>query len=289
MRPAAAASASATVDLPLAASPVTQTTRGRRARQAKRSATREQLERAGGPLVRGRAGELRGAQEVDLGADERAHRAEEGQQRFAARVAAGGAVAAQQGAGEVVVAAGDVHDQEGEVVADVGDAQVAVELDAVDRLDAVAEQDVLGAQVAVAVADEAGRRAARELGAEGGERGAAEAGELREPPGGRAGGGERGEGLLDDGREPVRAGVALDGCGGVEARDGGADGDEVGLGRLGRARAGRPASWTRRSGPSRPRTRPRADRAPAPRPDRPARAGTSATTLAVERPGRSGG
>ena len=78
-----------------------------------------------------------------------AHRNRE--QRVAARVAAGGAVAAQQGAGEVVVAAGDVHDQEGEVVADVGDAQVAVELDAVDRLDVGAEQDVLRAQVAVAI------------------------------------------------------------------------------------------------------------------------------------------
>ena len=74
-------------------------------------------------------------------------------------------------------------------------------------------------------------RAVRELGAEGGERGAAEAGEIREPPGGAPGGGERGQRLLDDGREPFRAAVGLDRRGGVEAGDGGADGDEVGLDR----------------------------------------------------------
>ena len=90
---------------------------------------------------------------------------------------------------------------------------------------------MLRAQVAVAVADEAGRRAVRELGAEGGERGAAEAGELREPPGGSTGGGERGQGLLDDGREAIRAVAGFDRCGGMEARDGSADGDEVGLDR----------------------------------------------------------
>ena len=142
----------------------------------------EQRERAGGAVVRCRAGELRGAQEVDLRADERAHRAQEREQRVAAGVAAGVAVAAQQGAGEVVVAPRDVHDQEREVVADVGDPQVTVELDAVDRLDVGAEQDVLGAQVAVAVADVSGRGAVLELGSEGDERGAAEAGQLRQPP-----------------------------------------------------------------------------------------------------------
>ena len=90
---------------------------------------------------------------------------------------------------------------------------------------------MLRAQVAVAVADEAGRRAVRELGAEGGERGAAEAGQIRESPGGSTGGGERGQGLLDDGREPFRALAGLDRRDGMEARDGSADGDEVGLDR----------------------------------------------------------
>ena len=111
-----------------------------------------------------RAGELRGAQEVDLGAHERAHRAQEREQRVAARVAARGTVAAHEGSGEIVVAARDVHDEEREVVADVGDPELGVELDAVDRVDALTEQDVLGAQVAVAVADQSGRRATHELG-----------------------------------------------------------------------------------------------------------------------------
>ena len=155
------------------------------------------------------------------------------EQPFAAGVAAGGAVAAQQRAGQVVVAAGDVHDQEGEVVADVGDAQGAVELDAVDRLDVGAEQDVLRPQIAVAVADAAGRRAVGELGSEAGERRAAEASELREPSHRSARPSrERGEGLID---EPRRAGRRrrrsrlVDGR--VKAGDRGTDRGKVGVGR----------------------------------------------------------
>ena len=81
----------------------------------------------------------------------------------------------------------------------------------------------------MAVAQEPGRRAVRELGAEADQRGATEARELRDPPGWGARGSEGGQGLLDHGGEPVRAAVSLDGCGGVEARDGGADSHEVGF------------------------------------------------------------
>ena len=217
--------------MPLAASPVTQITRGRRARQAKRSATPSSSCARARPLVRCRARELCGAQEVDLGADQGAHRAQEGEQCVAAGVAAGGAVAAQQSAGEVVVAAGDVHDQEGEVVADVGDAQGAVELDAVDGLDVGAEQDVLRPQVTVAVADEARRARGGELGSEGGERRAAEASELRESPLGAPILRERGEGLIEHRGEPAGVDVGLDGSGGMKAGDRGTDRDQVGFGR----------------------------------------------------------
>ena len=53
----------------------------------------------------------------------------------------------------------EVHEQEGEVRAHVDRPQPVVELDAVEDGDALAEEDVLGAQVAVAVADAAARRA----------------------------------------------------------------------------------------------------------------------------------
>ena len=70
--------------------------------------------------------------------------------------------------------------------------------------DALAEQDVLGAQVAVAVAYAAGEFALGQFRPEGGERGAAEAGERGEPARRRARGGERRQRLLDHGGEARR-------------------------------------------------------------------------------------
>ena len=96
---------------------------------------REQLVSARGALGRGDAGQLGGAQKVDLRAHERAHRAQEREQPVAARIAARGAIAAHERTSQLVVAARDVHHQEREVIRHVGDPQRRVELDAVDRLD----------------------------------------------------------------------------------------------------------------------------------------------------------
>ena len=174
-RPAAAASASATVDFPLAGEPGDAHDVWQSRPPGEALGQLQQLVRASCPLLRAGAVELGRAQEVDLRAHQRAHRAEEREQAVAARVAAARAVAAHQRASELVVAPGHVHDQEREVVADVGHAEPAIELDAVDGLDALAEQDVLGAQVAVAVAHAARARPPGELGSEAGQRGAAEA------------------------------------------------------------------------------------------------------------------
>ena len=89
---------------------------------------------------------------------------------------------------------------------------------------------MLRAQVAVAVADEAGRRPPRELGTEVTERGTAETGERREPIGAGRRRWRAWRASPDDEGEPVGARVGLHRRGGVEARDRGADGGEVGRG-----------------------------------------------------------
>ena len=123
--------------------------------------------------------------------------------------------------------AGDVHEQEGEVVADVGDSERAVELEAVDGLDPVAEQDVLGPQVTMAVADAPGHRTLHELRAESLECCAAEARERLQSLGRRAGVCECRQCLLDHGCEPRPVVRFLDGRRGMEGGDGGADGEQV--------------------------------------------------------------
>ena len=213
---------------------------GARARRSARRA-RAARGRARGRSSAARAGQLRGAQEVDLRAHERAHRAQEREQLVAARVAAGGAVAAHERARELVVAAGDVHDQEREVVGDVGDAQVAVELERRRRPRSARR---------AGCARRAGRRGRRARGRR--RRGAASSGpnaasaarqkraSAVEPRGGRAGGGERGQRLLDHGREPDRAAVRT-GASAWKPATARADGDQVGR-RARRGRAARRAS-----------------------------------------------
>jgi len=105
--------------------------------------------------LRGCRPALLGAQQRHLGAHLRAVRSEEGEQRVAAGVAARGAVRPHQRLGEVGPARlVELHERERQVGRDVDPAQRRVELDAVDDVDALAEQDVLEPQVAVAVAHE---------------------------------------------------------------------------------------------------------------------------------------
>ena len=134
-----------------------------------------------------------------------------------------GAIAADELVSEVIVDGGDVHDQEREVVADVGDPQCGVELDAVDDFHTAAEEDVLRAQVTVPITDEARRRAFGQQRGEGVQPGTAEAGERRQSRSRCSGVGQAGERFLDDGVQRLRIDALDDGRLVVERGDGGAD------------------------------------------------------------------
>ena len=130
-------------DLPLAGGPQTITVRGARARHARRSPRSEQLARVADAV----------AQERDLGPHPGPDRRVKGDHLIRSRVSARGAVGvdqhpAQVGTPETL----EVHEQEGEIGADVDLAQPGIELRAVDDLHLTADQHVFGAEIAVAVA-----------------------------------------------------------------------------------------------------------------------------------------
>ena len=158
--PRSAATAAASVDLPLAGGPQTTSGAGPRARQPESQRERQALLCA----LRRRVVALPGAHDVDLGPHERPVAGHGGEQGVVAGVAAGGPVGGDEGRPEVRrPSALEVHDEEAEVGGDVRDAQGRVELERVDDLRRVGQHHVLGAQVAVAVGDEAARAALEQL------------------------------------------------------------------------------------------------------------------------------
>ena len=101
--------------------------------------------------------------QCDLRPDQRPLRGEEVDERVVAWIAARLAVGRDERDGEPLVATQQVHDEEGEIEADVDLPQGRVELHAVDDLDPALEHDVLGAQVPVAVAHQARARSRQQL------------------------------------------------------------------------------------------------------------------------------
>ena len=124
---------------------------------------------------------MAGQDERDLRAQECAVDPEERDQRVVTRIATGLAVAREHGARRERRAERlEVHQEERQIAADVGHAQRRVELQAVDDLDAMLEEHVLGAKVAVTITDAPGRDTKPELATAGGEEGTREAGQPRD-------------------------------------------------------------------------------------------------------------